>query len=93
MVTAAYIYPDADSVIPAIIAKVNSKEMLRDFKTWDQETFMSVAIAILGLAQAFNDLNYETPRRALSVEEFNIIFQQDPTKVQIKPLKTMIQPK
>lgn len=92
-VTAAYIYPDANSVIPALIATVNSKELLRDFKTWDQETFMSVAIAILGLAQAFDDLSHESPRRIVNTEEFNIVFQQDSTKVLIMPLETRFQPK
>lgn len=88
MVTAAYIYPDANSVIPALLATVDSKELLRDFKTWDRETFMSVAIAILGLAQAFDDLNREFTRRVLNTEEFNVVFQQDSTKVSIMPLKT-----
>lgn len=87
-VTAAYIYPDANSVIPALIATVDSKELLRDFKTWDQETFMSVAVAVLGLAQAFDDLNRKSPRRILNTEEFNAIFQQDPTRVSVQPLET-----
>lgn len=91
MVTAAYIYPDPESVIPAIIARVDSRELLRDCRTWGQETFMSVAIAILGSAQAFDDLGSEFPRRALNVAKFDEIFQQDPTRVEIKPLRTMMQ--
>lgn len=82
-VTAAYVYPDANSVIPAIISKVNSKELLRDSKTWDQETFGTVAMALLGSVLAFDDLKHQSPRRTLTVEEFNAIYRQgqDRTKI------------
>lgn len=93
LVVAAYVYPDANSVIPALIANIKSKELIRDWKTWDQETFMTVAIAILGSAQAFDDLNSESPRHALNVAEFNVAFQQDPTNLRIIPLETRTKPK
>lgn len=93
IVTAAYIYPDESSVIPAIMADMQSKELLREWTTWDQETFMTVTRAILGSAQAFDDLKHEPSRRALSVKEFNIIYQQDPTKMRVMPLEIGMKPK
>lgn len=92
-ITAAYIYPDADSVITAIIANVGSKELIKDWKIWDQATFMTVATAIFGSVQAFENINSEAPRRALNMEEFNIAYQQNPESLRIMPLETRISPK
>lgn len=85
-VTAAYLFPDDTTVIPALLANLTPK-LLREFQTWDQETFQNVVMAVLGTVKAFNDIGSQLPRRPLNIQEFNTIFQQNPMKLKIIPLE------